>query len=634
MEPTLFWMVVLPFLGSMVLGVAKLINWRSCERFAGPIACAFIFLSFFCALRVAYIHLEDPHGPPTTVDLGIWIDSANMSLKATLLLDALSSILVLIVTGIGFLIHIYSLGYMAHDEGRLRYFSYLNLFCGFMLVLLTASSLPFLFVGWEGVGLCSYLLIGFWYGDRENAKAGRKAFVVNRIGDAGFIMAMVLAFRLFGTLEFSEIASHPALVLLARSNVLEILAILLFMGCVGKSAQFPLYIWLPDAMAGPTPVSALIHAATMVTAGVYLLARMHFLFYLTPLAQECVAVVGAFTAIFGATIAVAQHDIKRVLAFSTVSQLGYMVLAMGVGAYSAGIFHLVTHAYFKALLFLAAGSVIHALQGEQNILKMGGLKTYLIASSILFLCGFFAIIGFPPFSGWFSKDLILFSVIATSPPIFFWIGLVTAILTTIYMTRLFYLVFLGIPKIDQRKLRDIHESPTVMLFPMAVLAILSILGGIRWFSFQSVLNEVLPGQIAHVQGADHGWFTEGRVTLIVTLTVLLTATITLRTYVSWTKQLEVMRQWSARLLGFLENEYQFNRGVVNGARRFSHIAAMCSQMMDTFVIDKFVNSVSKQIQGIGKWVARFQTGAPQTYVMMILIGFLVMGWILLEGVPK
>ena len=402
-----------------------------------------------------------------------WINITGLHVDFAFAVDHLTLIMLAVVTGVGFLIHIYSVGYMGHEEGYWRFFAYLNLFMFFMSVLVLAANFLLLFVGWEGVGLCSYLLIGFYFKKTSAANAGKKAFIVNRIGDFGFLLAMFLLIAHFGSLDFKEI----------------------FATIAQNPEQIPLYIWLPDAMEGPTPVSALIHAATMVTAGVYMVARCHVLFNSSPLALTVVAVIGAATAFFAASIGMVQHDIKRVLAYSTISQLGYMFLACGVGAYAAGIFHLLTHAFFKALLFLAAGSVIHALGGEQDMRQMGGLRT---RTPITFWCmsaGVFAIAGIPPFAGFFSKDEILYRTFTSTNPlhIVLWLaGLATAGMTSFYMFRLWFKTFFGEPRVEQNanveqhSAHGIHESPWIMLLPLCVLALLSVAGG--WVGIPAALG--------------------------------------------------------------------------------------------------------------------------------------------------
>jgi NADH-quinone oxidoreductase subunit L len=433
-----------------------------------------------------------------------WIAITGFQVNFAFSIDHLTLIMLAVITGVGFLIHLYSAGYMAHEEGYWRFFAYLNLFMFFMLVLVLSSSFLLLFVGWEGVGLASYLLIGFYFKKDSAANAGKKAFVVNRIGDFGFLLAMFLLVVHFGTLNFAEIFSsitaHPEW----HGGFLTAIALLLVVGAAGKSAQIPLYVWLPDAMEGPTPVSALIHAATMVTAGVYMVSRCHTLFDRSPYAMGVVAIIGAATALFAALIGLVQQDIKRVLAYSTISQLGYMFLGCGVGAYAAGVFHLLTHAFFKALLFLAAGSVIHALGGEQDMRKMGGLRKRIPVTFWTMSAGVFAIAGIYPFAGFFSKDEILYQTFISPNPLgkLLWlVGLFTAGLTAFYMFRLWFKTFFGAQRFEEHAeahhghdshadhdghSHGVHESPWIMLFPLVVLAILSVIGG--WFGIPTALG--------------------------------------------------------------------------------------------------------------------------------------------------
>ncbi|OLB33002.1 MAG: NADH dehydrogenase [Acidobacteria bacterium 13_2_20CM_58_27] len=412
------------------------------------------------------------------------------------LLDPLSSVMVLVVTGVGFLIHVYSIGYMGHEGGYYRFFGYMNLFMFSMLTLVLANNMLLMFVGWEGVGLCSYLLIGFYFLKKSASDAGKKAFIVNRIGDAGFILGILLTAVTFATIRFTsagltDTAANSGILqaldgalsahaLAAGAPVLTTIALLLFVGATGKSAQIPLYVWLPDAMEGPTPVSALIHAATMVTAGVYMVVRMNAIYRLAPLAMDVVAVIGVVTAIFAASMALVQNDIKKVLAYSTISQLGYMFLALGVGAFAAGIFHLMTHAFFKALLFLGAGSVIHAMSGEQDIQKMGGLWGEIPVTARTFFVATLAIAGIPPLAGFFSKDEILGRAFERHPALWI-VGFITAGMTAFYMFRLVFLTFFGYSRADNHAQKHIHESPRTMTIPLMILAVLSVVGGwIGW----------------------------------------------------------------------------------------------------------------------------------------------------------
>jgi NADH-quinone oxidoreductase subunit L len=471
------WLIpLLPFVGFLING---LFGRRLPKALVTAVALLAPLGSFAVVLGNTFGMFGDVPVPatlPTVETFGHWLNVGTLHVDFSFVLDQLSLVMLLVVTGVGFLIHIYSAGYMAHDEGYARYFSYLNLFLFFMTVLVLAGNALLMFVGWEGVGLASYLLVGFWFQKTSAADAGKKAFIVNRVGDFGFLIGMFLLLANFGTLTFAEIAAKLTANPDWMGGVLTVTALCLLLGATGKSAQLPLYIWLPDAMEGPTPVSALIHAATMVTAGVYMIARTHVLFDHSPFALSTVAIIGAATALFAATIGLVQTDIKRVLAYSTISQLGYMFLACGVAAYSAGIFHLMTHAFFKALLFLAAGSVIHAVGGEQDMRKMGGLRKKLPVTFWTMTAAVLAIGGFFPFAGFFSKDAILYVAFqqGASGNALWFVGLVTALLTSVYMFRLWYLTFFGesrSPEIHP------HESPWSMLGPLVILALLSIGGG-------------------------------------------------------------------------------------------------------------------------------------------------------------
>jgi NADH-quinone oxidoreductase subunit L len=487
MTPSLhLWLIpILPLIGAAINGF---FGRRLSRQAVSAVALTFCGAAFLMALYVAarFSTLELPHAEY----LGHWIRSGNFMVNFEFYLDQLTLVMLLVVTGVGFLIHIYSVGYMWEEGGFYRFFSYLNLFMFFMLTLVLAGNYLQMFIGWEGVGLASYLLIGFWFTKDSAASAGKKAFIVNRIGDFGFLIALFLLIKHFGSLNFSQVFSSVAQQPAESTGVglLTSIGLLLMVGAAGKSAQIPLYVWLPDAMEGPTPVSALIHAATMVTAGVYMVARSHVLFEHAPNALTVVAIIGTLTALFAATIGIAQTDIKKVLAYSTISQLGYMFMACGVAAYSAGIFHLMTHAFFKGLLFLAAGSVIHAVGGEQDMRKMGGLRQYIPWTFLTMTAATFAIAGFPPFAGFFSKDEILARAYEANPAYWF-IGVTTAFITSFYMFRLWFMTFFG----DYRGREaaehrpatghghgghgDPHESPMIMLVPLMILAILSVIGG-------------------------------------------------------------------------------------------------------------------------------------------------------------
>src|SRR5713101_7445702 len=477
------WIIpLLPLLGSAINGLFGA-KWPN--RIVTWVAISSTGLSFLCALEtLREFFLLSSAQIPWVKQYFTWIAAGNFRAGFDLQIDQLTVVMVLVVTGVGWLIHIYATGYMAHEGGYYRFFSYLNLFMFFMLILVMAANYVLLFVGWEGVGLSSYLLIGFYFLKKPASDAGKKAFIVNRIGDFGFMLGMFLLFRTFHTLDFVPLfakADPWPYEPVGHAGAFTIACLLLFAGACGKSAQLPLYVWLPDAMEGPTPVSALIHAATMVTAGVYVVARSHILFAHAGTAMLAVAIVGCATAFFAANIGLVQTDIKRVLAYSTVSQLGYMFLACGVGAFSAGIFHLMTHAFFKALLFLAAGSVIHAMGGEQDMRRMGGLSKKIRWTYGTMLVATFAITGIPFFAGFFSKDAILFAAFQSRSggSILYAFGLLTALLTAFYMFRLIFLTFGGTPRFDEHHVH-VHESPWSMLGPLVILAVLSTIGG--WFA--------------------------------------------------------------------------------------------------------------------------------------------------------
>ncbi len=558
-----------------------------------------------------------------------WIAVGHVQVAAGLRFDALSAVMMLIVTGVGFLIHVYSAGYMEHDEDSVRYFPYLNLFMLAMLILVLADILLF-FVGWEGVGLCSYLLIGFWYEKNENADAGKKAFIVNRIGDAGFLLGVMLLFWSFGekgvwTLDFAEFRAHADAL---SPAVATAAALLLFVGATGKSAQIPLYVWLPDAMAGPTPVSALIHAATMVTAGVYMIARLNFLYVLSPTALHVVAAIGATTALFAATIGLVQNDIKKVLAYSTVSQLGYMFLAVGVGAFAAGIFHLMTHAFFKGLLFLGAGSVIHGMGGEQDIRKMGGLRAKMPITFWTFAVACCAIAGVPVFSGFFSKDEMLFQAFASDygHPVLWALGACGALLTAFYMFRLLFLTFFGECRADQHTAEHVHESPPAMTMPLVVLAVLSVVGGwvglpAGWLwgdRFGDFLAPALALPHAHGEhsaGLEYGLMAAS---VLVALAGILAGVRVLRSIAGAPRSLVgAARGLYDTLLGKYYVDELYDATVVRGT--FA-LANALWRYVDVVVIDGLVNGVGGVVQAQSSLWRRLQTGNVQHYALIFLAG--------------
>ncbi|MBC7567367.1 MAG: NADH-quinone oxidoreductase subunit L, partial [Pedobacter sp.] len=536
----------------------------------------------------------------------------------------LSSIMLLIITGIGFLIHIYSIGYMHDDAGFGKFFSYLNLFIFFMLLLVLGSNYVVMFIGWEGVGLCSYLLIGFWYTNPNYASAAKKAFVMNRIGDLGFLLAVFLMFSTFGSVEFSKIFPQAAN-MLPGDGTITLIALFLFIGACGKSAQLPLFTWLPDAMAGPTPVSALIHAATMVTAGIYMIARSNVLFDLAPVVQHIIAVIGLATALIGALIALTQTDIKKVLAYSTVSQLGYMFLGLGVGAYDGGFFHVITHAFFKALLFLGAGSVIHALHHEQDMRHMGGLRKKLPVTFITMLIGTLAIAGLPPFSGFFSKDEILAQVYEHDK-IMWVIGVFTAFLTAFYMFRMLFLTFFGTYRGTHHAEEKIHESPKSITIPLIVLAVLSavggfigipeVLGGHHWLS-----QWLSPVIMHHPEAGDHA--TEYMLMGITIAGVLISIGIAYSRYV---KQNHLPLPDEARRSTLASISYRkFYIDEIYDAiirKPLDALSTFFYKIVDTKIIDGIVNGFGWGASEASKGLRLLQSGNVGFYIFMMVVGII------------
>ena len=614
-----FMVLLLPLAGFVVLCLfGDAIRRHGESRGAGILACVTVLTSFvlsaWSVVRLLGLvggrdglRFSQPY-------LGFeWMEAGGFRVPASLLVDALSGVMILVVTGVGGLIHVYSLGYMAHDEDNVRYFSYLNLFTFFMLLLVLGGNLPVMFVGWEGVGLCSYLLIGFWFKKQSASDAGKKAFIVNRIGDAGLILGMILAYHAFGSLDLVEIADNAGSLApeaLGELGVVTAVCLLLFVGACGKSAQIPLHVWLPDAMEGPTPVSALIHAATMVTAGVYMVARLAPLFVLSETAMLVVAAIGAATALMAATIALVQTDIKRVLAYSTVSQLGYMFLACGVGAFGVAVFHLFTHAFFKALLFLGSGSVIHALSGEQDMRRMGGLRRFIPWTFWTFLVGTLAIAGIFPLAGFFSKDAILAGALGRHGNVLFAVGLVTALLTAFYMARLLFMTFFGRYWGAEP---HVHESPWSMLGPLVVLAVGSAVGG-----FVDIPHFVQPvfRLPEHAEG-HHFWLP-----WVASLTAVLGIAAAYYLYVVYT---EVPARVAGSLGGLyrvLVRKYGFDdlfnwiarRGVVQGSRDVLWAG------LDTAVIDAAVNGTGTAFRALSRGARTLQTGLVRGYALVMLGG--------------
>ena len=609
------WIPLLPLIGA-VLNIFFGGRWG--KKFAGILASAAVLGSFLISLRV--FTLLSPTGVLRDT-LYTWIESEPFKAQVSFQADALTAVMLLVITGIGFLIHLYSTGYMAHDEGEARYFAYLNLFVFFMSVLVLADNLLLLFVGWEGVGLCSFLLVGFWFEDPANTTAGNKAFIVNRIGDFGFLLGMLLLFwemnRLgVPSLDFAALKETAARI---PPDSVVLVTLLFFIGATGKSAQIPLYVWLPDAMQGPTPVSALIHAATMVTAGVYLTARLNFLFALAPWTLSLIAIVGAATALLAGTIAVAQNDIKRVLAYSTVSQLGYMFLAAGVGAFSAAIFHLFTHAFFKACLFLGAGSVMHAMSGEQDMRKMGGLRRRLPVTYWTYLIAALALAGIPPTAGFFSKDRILLE--AYSSPhgsvVLWFVGWITAGLTAFYMFRQLFMVFHGTSRAEESVQSRIHESPPAMTVPLIVLALGSITAGWVALPSRDVWDPWLQAVLRAGNPVEHGAAVNE--TLLVGLTVAIAVIGIALAYFVYGRQRRIAEEgplW--RVLAhkyYIDELYDFLF-----VRPFTAAANWLARAFDPRLVDGAVNGIAGLVRGISASGRRLQSGNVQHYLFAFLLG--------------
>ncbi len=648
-----------PMIGAVVNG---LMGKRLPKPLVHWVACGSIFLSFLVAAG-GFVTLRGlPEGERVlTQSLFEWIVSGSTKIDLGYLLDPLSCVMILVVTGVGFLIHVYSVGYMHHDPGYARYFAYLNLFSFAMLTLVLGSNFLVMFVGWEGVGLCSYLLIGFWFEDAAKAAAGMKAFIVNRIGDFGFLLGMFLIFMEFGTLDFRTVMAEAPTVLAVGGGLVTAITLLLFVGATGKSAQIPLYTWLPDAMAGPTPVSALIHAATMVTAGVYMIGRSNVLYSMAPTSMAVVATVGALTALFAGTIALTQNDIKKVLAYSTVSQLGYMFTAMGVGAYVAGIFHLMTHAFFKACLFLGSGSVIHGMGGEQDMRKMGGLRKLMPHTFLTFLVATVAIAGLPPLAGFFSKDEILWKAWSNGFRFQWFLGFTAAGITAFYMFRLVFMTFVGKERFDHHEVH-VHESPGSMTVPLWILAVLSVVGG--WVGIPAALGganhfhhwlapvlDAGPSMHATLRdaadlagsgglGAAAAWASEGTSHaaaaahggahhdpaeyVLMFLSVAYALTGILFSYLFYLAKPEIPKAIATRFKAGYElllNKYYVDE--IYQAVFIDTCLALATFLWafwDVVVIDGIVNGTGYVVRTVGGGLRQLQTGKVQGYALTILFG--------------
>ncbi len=638
MLPYFTLIVLFPLLGAFVNGV---FGKRLPRRLNAVIGCLTVGLSFALACLVfRELLLLGPHDRTISVKLFTWIESSDLTVDAAFLLDPLSMVMILVVTGVGFLIHIYSVAYMAEEPGYYRFFSYLNLFIFMMSILVLADNYLLMFVGWEGVGLCSYLLIGFYIDRKSAGDAAKKAFIVNRIGDVGFILGAFLIFRTFGTFNYLQVFDRVSQQFPSPEvgfGLLSATCLLLFVGATGKSAQIPLYVWLPDAMEGPTPVSALIHAATMVTAGVYMIARSSALFSRAPETLLIVAVVGVATATLAACIALVQTDIKRVLAYSTVSQLGYMFLAAGVGAFGAGIFHLVTHAFFKALLFLGSGSVILALHHEQDLLRMGGLKRYLPITFWTMWVASLAISGVPPLSGFFSKDEILFSAFRFGHIVLWVIGIVVAGLTAFYMSRLMLLTFHGERRTGEAGHDGGHpdhghapkEPSILMTGPLMILAVLAAVAGFvglpaylgsNWL--ESFLEPSFKLRYVQSAGGEHGFGSEIALTVIAIVAGLTGIAVA---YYAYLRDRELpsrlARRWSGLYSAARQKFYVdeiYDRLIVWPIERISDV--LLWRVIDVHLIDGLVNGAGGLVQYWASGLRRIQSGYTRSYATWILVG--------------
>ncbi|MCB0369082.1 MAG: NADH-quinone oxidoreductase subunit L [Bdellovibrionales bacterium] len=626
-------LILSPLIGFVINGIRYK---KPTANLSGGIATTAVAISFISAI----ILVADLIGMPEEarkihVSFFQWIAVDKFKIDAAFYIDQISAIMILVITGVGSLIHLFSIGYMSHDKGVTKYFAYLNLFVFNMLLLVLGDSLLTMFVGWEGVGLCSYLLIGFWFTDKDKAAAGMKAFITNRVGDAAFLLGMFVLFATFGTLNIQEMNSlAPTTAEASWLGAVTLGTMFLFIGATGKSAQIPLYVWLPDAMAGPTPVSALIHAATMVTAGVYMIVRLNPLFIMAPNTMMVIAIIGAATSVFAASIGITQWDIKKVLAYSTVSQLGYMFLAVGVGAFGAGMFHLMTHAFFKALMFLGSGSVIHAMHEEQDIRKMGGLKKYMPITHLTFFAGWLAIIGMPPFAGFFSKDEILWMSFHSpmGSPILWAVGAIGAAMTAFYMTRLMCLTFWGKSRVP--KSVHPHESPALMTIPLVVLGVLSVIGG--WIGVPELLGHTFGGipnvlehwlepVIRHIPNVPEAeasleWTMMG-------VSVGLASISAFIAYHFYVKSPEIPEKIANSIKPiynliskkFLVDELYFGmiiNPLVNGSKKLWFY-------IDVNFIDKITYIISDLVKGGGGVTRALQTGNLQQYAMYIAIGIVV-----------
>ncbi|MEO5890942.1 MAG: NADH-quinone oxidoreductase subunit L [Ferruginibacter sp.] len=624
----IIWLIpFLPLIGFLINGLGR--NFLS-KTATGVIGSGVILISFLISVLVFF---SVKGGNTEVAHYFNFINTGSLKVGFDFQIDQLSSLFLLIITGVGFLIHVYSTSYMHEEEAKdfAKYFAYLNLFVFSMLLLVMGANYIIMFIGWEGVGLCSYLLIGYWFKNNDYNNAAKKAFIMNRIGDLGFLLAVFWLLNKLGTTDYHQVFALVADTQKSQLTAFDItgITLLLFVGATGKSAQIPLYTWLPDAMAGPTPVSALIHAATMVTAGIYMIARSNILFTMAPTTQGVIAVIGLATAVLAATIALKQNDIKKVLAYSTVSQLGYMFLGLGVGAYTGAVFHVMTHAFFKALLFLGAGSVIHAMGGEQDMRNMGGLKKYMSITHITFLLGCLAIAGMPPFSGFFSKDEILAGAFAKNPVLWV-VGVLTAFMTAFYMFRLYAMTFSGKFRGTHDQEHHLHESPAAITFPLIILAILAVIGG--WIGIPEVFMhgghrleaflEPIFAQsnvIAEKHELPHS--TEYILMAISVAGALLTLLYAWNKFSKYEKSEEVETGFGKVLANKWYVDELYDSIIVRPLRS---LAAFFNNVVEKNIIDGFVNGVGKAVNYGSRQIRLLQSGQVGTYVLLMVFGMLVL----------
>lgn len=620
MKDLVYLVPLFPLIGFIINGLF----WKSMpKKVSGTLASAAMLASFAVSLAI-FFEIKGNPAAGGIVHLFDFIQSGTLNIPFDFQVDALSSLFLLVITGVGFLIHVYSTSYMHDDAGYTKYFAFLNFFVFSMLLLVLGANYVIMFIGWEGVGLASYLLIGFWYKRRDYTNASKKAFIMNRIGDLGFLVGMFLTLYHFGTASYGELFPQLAngLPATVSSNTMNAIAICFFIGAMGKSAQIPLYTWLPDAMAGPTPVSALIHAATMVTAGIYMIARSSAVYNLAPVAQSLVAIIGLATAVFAASIALKQYDIKKVLAYSTVSQLGFMFLALGVGAYTTAVFHVMTHAFFKALLFLGSGSVIHAMGGEQDLRSMGGLGKKMRITQVTFLIGCLAIAGIPGFSGFFSKDEIL-AMAYIKNPVYYYVALGAALMTAFYMFRLYFLTFTGSFRGTHDQEHHLHESPAAMTFPLIVLAILAVVGGYvglpEVFSEHHLLNEYLAPVVNNVVGHHLEHSTEW---MLMGLSVSLIVVMIVWAYAATKKPAFKENTGIAKAL---ENKWYVDEiydAII--IKPIKGLAVILDKYAERNGIDGMVNGVGRLVNWGSSRLRLLQNGQVGTYIFAMVVGIVLL----------